>query len=77
MYLKINVIAGAKRDKIEQVSADHFNITVRAKAEQNLANKSVVRLVAIHLNIPASRIRIVNGHHSPSKMLSVRESDGN
>lgn len=71
MYLHVSVTAGAKTDKVEQINSDHFKISVRAKAERNLANKKVLELVANFLKIPTNKIRIINGHHSPSKLLSV------
>lgn len=73
MYIKVWVSAGAKIDKLEKITDDHFEISVRAPAERNLANTRVCELVAAHLKIPVSQIRIVSGHHSPSKILSVRE----
>lgn len=71
MYLHVSVTAGAKHDEIKKISDDHFEISVRAKAERNLANKRVLELVADYLKISVKQIRIINGHHSPSKLLSV------
>ncbi|MDO8624350.1 MAG: DUF167 family protein [bacterium] len=71
MYIKASVHAGAKKEMFEKVSEDHFNISVKEPAKQNLANRRVCELVARHFKIPVAKVRIVNGHHSPSKLLSV------
>jgi len=71
MYVKVRVIVGAKNEKFEKVSDTHFEISVKEKAQQNLANRRVVELIALHFGIPAKQIRIISGHHSPSKILSL------
>ena len=71
MYIKVRVIAGSKRESIAQKSADHFNVHVREEAERNMANKRVLELIALHYGVPAGKVRIINGHHSPGKILSV------
>ncbi|MFA7285239.1 MAG: DUF167 domain-containing protein [Candidatus Paceibacterota bacterium] len=71
MYIKVRVKAGAKRDEIEKVNENTFNVAVKADARQNMANKSVVRLVAKYLEIEENKVRIINGHQSPSKLISI------
>lgn len=71
MYIHVRVVAGAKKELFEQVSKDHFDATVREEAERNLANRRVVALVAGHFGVPVGKVRIVHGHHSTAKLLSV------
>ncbi|MEK7108826.1 MAG: DUF167 domain-containing protein [Patescibacteria group bacterium] len=71
MYIKVRVQAGAKAEKFEVVSKDHFKAAVKEPAKQNLANRRVVELVAIYFKVPAKQVRLVSGHHSPSKILSI------
>ena len=54
---------------------DHFEISVREAAERNLANGRVLELVARHFKLPVGKVRIISGHHSPSKILSVDVGD--
>ena len=72
-YIHTKVTAGAKKKLIKQKSEDHFEISVKEKAEHNLANKRVLELFSLHFKIPASKIRIINGHRSPSKLLVVED----
>jgi uncharacterized protein YggU (UPF0235/DUF167 family) len=71
MYVKVRVIAGAKKEKFEKVSDTHFKISVKEKAEQNLANRRVMELIASHFHVLAKQIRLISGHRSPSKILSI------
>jgi len=73
MYIHVKVTPNSKKEKFEQISDDHFEVHVREKAERNMANKRARELVAEHFCVPAGKVRIINGHHSPSKLISVEE----
>ena len=71
MFVKVRVRADTKKEEVKALSNTHFEISVKEKPLQNLANKRVVELVARHFKIPAKAVRIVSGHRSPSKILSL------
>ncbi|MEK7150567.1 MAG: DUF167 family protein [Patescibacteria group bacterium] len=70
MYIKVRVLAGSKKEVFKKISDTHFEARVKEKAERNMANRKVVELVRQHFK-SAGDVRIINGHHSPSKILSV------
>jgi uncharacterized protein YggU (UPF0235/DUF167 family) len=69
MYIKVKIIAGARKEKIEKVSLDHYNISVKEKAENNRANDRLLEIM--RKEYPNTIIRLISGHHSPSKILSI------
>ena len=71
MYIKIKVTADAKKEKFEQKSEDLFEIAVKEKAKQNMANERAREIVARHFGIIKGKLRIISGHRSPSKIISV------
>ena len=74
MYVHAKVQAGSKKESFEMINEDHFLISVREKAERNQANQRVIDLVRDYfenLGQKTGQIKIVSGHHSPSKLLSV------
>lgn len=71
MYIKVKVTPDAKKEKFEQKQIDLFEISVREKARQNMANERVRELMARHFGIIKSNVRIINGHRSPSKIISI------
>lgn len=73
MYIKVRVKTGRKKESIEQVSEASFKISVKEKPERNSANARIVKIIAERLGIPAKKVRIISGHHSPSKMLSIEK----
>ena len=70
-YIHVKVIAGAKKESFVKKTKDHFNISVKEKAEHNMANKRVIELVAEYFKVPVSKVRIINGHRHPSKLLVI------
>lgn len=79
MYIHVKVTAGAGKESFRPVrskasgqeSEDHFEASVREKAERNMANARVLELIARHFKVPVSKVRIVNGHRNPSKLIVV------
>lgn len=71
MYIQVKVKAGQRREMVEQVSDNRFIISVKEKAERNLANTRVIDLIALHFSLPIKHVKIISGHTSPTKLLSV------
>ncbi len=71
MYIKVKVTAGTGKETFKKISDDHFEVSVKEKAERNMANGRVLELVARHFEIPKGKVKIVSGHHSPGKIFSV------
>lgn len=79
-YVHVKVTAGAKKEKFSprrsqatglEKTPDHFVASVKEKAERNMANARVIELVAEYFKVPKSKVRIINGHHHPSKLLVI------
>lgn len=69
--ISVKVKASAKKELVEKISNTKFKFSVREKPEGNRANHRAVELLAKHFNAHVSKVRIVKGHHSPSKLFSV------
>ena len=71
MYIHVKVTAGAGKESFVKNSVDHFAVSVREKAQANMANTRVLELVAEYFKVPISKVRIINGHKHPSKLLVI------
>jgi uncharacterized protein (TIGR00251 family) len=69
MYIKLRVIPGSKKEEVAILNEDTIKVTVKEQAEYNMANTRVLELMKEHF--PGKVIRLVSGHHSPSKIISV------
>jgi uncharacterized protein YggU (UPF0235/DUF167 family) len=70
-YIHVKVVSSASHESFKQKSKDHFEIFVKEKAERNMANARVIELLAKHFKVAKLKVRIINGHHHPSKLLVV------
>lgn len=70
MFIKVFVTPGAKREKVEK-KGDTFTISVREPAQGNRANLRVREIIASQLKKPLGSVRILTGHRSRVKMISV------
>lgn len=71
MYIKVKVTTGAKREKFVKKTKDHFEVSVKEIPERNMANRKVLELVRHYFKVYNGDVRIVSGHHSPSKIISI------
>lgn len=71
MYIKVRVTPDANKETFISDSADHFTASVKEPALQNRANRRVIALVAHYFNVSTAKVRIISGHHSGGKILSV------
>ncbi len=68
-YIHVKVTTGAKKELWKQKSEDHFEVSLKEKPERNQANTRMLALVALHFKVPVGKVRIINGHKHPSKLL--------
>jgi len=71
MHIKVKVSTDQNKEKIEKISEDRFECFVKEKPENNMANKRLIELLAQYFGITENKVRIVKGHHSPSKIFSI------
>ena len=72
MLIKVKVFVGSKKEEIFQKSEDSFDVRVKEKAERGQANRAVRRVLAEHLKISSSKIRIVKGARKPNKIFEIK-----
>ena len=71
MYIKVRVKTGQKKESVVEGAKESLTISVKEKAERNSANATVIKIISEKLGVPAKKVRIVNGHRAPSKLLSI------
>ncbi|MCX6786683.1 MAG: DUF167 domain-containing protein [Candidatus Kaiserbacteria bacterium] len=72
MYLKVFVTPSAKHEKIGEKD-EALTISVREPATGNRANLRVREIIAKRLGKRLGEVRILTGHHSRSKMISITD----
>lgn len=70
MYIKVFVTPSAKKERVEE-KGETLLIAVREPAMGNRANDRVRELIALRVGKPLGKVRILTGHRSRAKMISV------
>lgn len=70
MYIKVFVTPGARQEKVEK-KGETLAISVREPASGNRANNRVREIIAARQRVPFGKVRILTGHRSRAKMLSI------
>ena len=70
MFIKIKVKTGSRTEKVEKKADDLYLVSVKEKAERNLANGRVLKIM--REIFPGKSVKLVKGHHSSSKMIEVK-----
>ncbi len=78
MYIKVFVTPGAKKEKVEvahpdkgEEKGDVLVVAVKEPAAGNRANQRVREIVASRMRIPLGKVRILTGHRSRGKIISI------
>ena len=69
MYIKVHVVPESRDEKLIE-KKDVLYVWIREKAEHGAANRRVCELLLSHFG-KGKRLRIVSGHHSPHKIISI------
>ncbi len=71
MYIHVRIKTKQKEENVKQLSENKFEVSVKEEAKQNRANARMIELLRDFFHV--KNIKIVSGHHSPSKLLSVEK----
>ena len=69
--ISVRVRASARQDELVGMRDGILLIRVSAPALEGRANESVRRVLAKHLGVPKSSVRIVRGHRSREKVIQI------
>ncbi len=73
MIVRVRVNAGARRETQITISDNKLQISVKEPAADNRANDRVRSMLSVYYRVPVSDIRIISGHHHPSKSFEIIE----
>jgi uncharacterized protein YggU (UPF0235/DUF167 family) len=71
--LYVQVKPGAAKDSVELLEDGSYLVRLRAKPVDGAANKALIELLSITLNVPKSRISIDRGANARFKKVRITE----
>jgi len=71
MKLAVKVLPKSSQMKAAKQPDGSFRVYVNAPPEKGKANKQVLEVLAKHLKIPQSRLKITIGHQTSHKIIEI------
>ena len=71
MYVKVRVTPGSKKERVTRKGDTEFDILVKEPAVRNLANNRICHILAETFDVQRNSVRVLTGHHSRSKIVSI------
>ena len=71
MKIFVKAKPNAKEELVEKIDSAHFAVSVKEPPVQGRANQAIVKALAEFFGISASRVTIISGHTSRSKLIDI------
>ena len=71
MRITVSVKAGRKESKVERLSDNSFSVWVKEKPQEGKANYAVREALAEYFDIPKSRVTLMSGETSKTKLFDI------
>ncbi|MBN1289868.1 MAG: YggU family protein [Actinobacteria bacterium] len=71
MYIKIKVIPGANKNRIETAGEEELRVYVKVPPVKGKANEEMIGLLAKHFKVGKSEVEIVKGRRSRNKVIRI------
>ena len=69
MYIQVRVLTKQKKEHVKELKDGYFKVSIREKAERNEANNRILKIFKDYYN--TDKVKIINGHKNPKKLISV------
>ncbi|HMV79533.1 MAG TPA: DUF167 domain-containing protein [Leptospiraceae bacterium] len=71
MKISVKVKPGSKKSSVEVVSETELSVKIHAPAQEGKANEELILVLSEFYNIPKSRITLLRGLKSRTKILEL------
>ena len=73
MLIKVKAFPCSKEEKVLKISEDSFEVYVREKPVQGMANKAIISALSSFMNIGEGEIRMIKGFKERNKIFEIKE----
>jgi uncharacterized protein (TIGR00251 family) len=71
LIVKVKVKPNSRVEEVVEMSRGELEVKVKAPPEKGKANKRLVEVLARHYGVPPSRVKILKGHTSRTKLVEI------
>lgn len=72
MFIKVKVFPNSKEEKIVEKENGKFEVKIKAKPVDGLANREVIKLLSSYFKIPESKIKLIKGFKERNKIFEIK-----
>ncbi|MGB3861275.1 MAG: DUF167 domain-containing protein [Candidatus Aminicenantaceae bacterium] len=69
--LSVKVHPRSRKQEITKIDENTYKIHVTSAPSKGEANQEVCKLIARFLGVPVSRVKIIRGHKSRNKLITI------
>lgn len=73
MKITVKVKPNSRTNEVREIEPGFFEVRVSVPPEKGKANQKVIELIAKHVKVPKSRIKIISGELYKEKILEIAE----
>ena len=74
MYINVKVITNTKQKEFLKLKPLYYKAKLISIPEQGKANSELIDLIAKHFKCAKSEVKIISGHRSREKLLSIPDT---
>ncbi len=71
ILIKVYVFANSKKEKVRKIEEGVFEMYVKEPPMQNMANKRITEILAMHYGVDKRSVKLITGHKSPRKKFEI------
>ncbi len=71
MFIKVKVFPDSKKEEIVKNKKGSFEIKVKQKPIQGLANLATIKILSLYFEIPERKIRLIKGFKQRNKIFKI------
>ena len=76
LVLYVKVIPKSRTESVSFISSSEVRVKVTSPPEKGKANKRMIQLLASEFSVSPSKIKILKGHASRSKIVTLPRENG-
>ena len=75
MTIFVKVKAGSRKDNVEKIDENHYEVMTKEAPEKGRANAAVIKLLADYFNVSSWQVSISAGHTSKAKIVKIKNQN--
>ena len=72
MKISVKAKPNSREERVEKIDEENYIVSVKELPEKGRANEAIRNALAVHFKIASSRVKIISGYSSRSKIIEIQ-----